>query len=301
MLASSPHRSFGKALGFMAMGSMLFILGPGCRDVPVVPAIAEVEPEAARPGTAVAIKGSGFSEKADDMVVKVGDTEVPAKRLGGDTLVIELPEHLEAGTYELTVGNRATEKASVPVELSVIDVVTIPAGTKLRVRIGTTLSSEKNQAGGTFPATLAQPLIAEGRRIAEPGSRVVGRITHAEASGRVKGVAELGFTLIELEALGGVRKLNLVTDNFYSRGKPAKKKDAAIIGGGAAAGAVIGGILGGKKGALKGAGVGGAAGTGAVLVTRGKQVEIPAGTEVTLTLRQAIELEIPPERVASSK
>lgn len=300
MLTSSPHRIFGKALALTAMGGML-LLGSGCRDIPATPAVGKVDPEVARPGTAVAIEGSGFGKKADEVVVKVGDVEVPAKRLGADTLVIELPEQMKAGTYDLTVSNRSTAKSSGPVELRVIEVVTIPAGTRLRVRTAAAISSESDRAGGKFPATLAQPLIVDGRKIADAGSRVVGRITHAEEPGRVKGVAALGFTLVELEALDGTCRLNLVTDSFHSRAPSTKKRDAAIIGGGAAAGAVIGGLLGGKKGALTGAGAGGAAGTGAVLATRGKQVEVPAGSEFTFTLQKAIELEIPPARIASSR
>ncbi len=40
----------------------------------------------------------------------------------------------------------------------------------------------------------------------------------------------------------------------------------------------MGAIADGKSGAAKGALVGGAAGTGAVLATRGKEVSIPAGS-----------------------
>ena len=51
---------------------------------------------------------------------------------------------------------------------------------------------------------------------------------------------------------------------------------------GAAAGAVLGEVIGGD--AAKGAVIGGAAGTGVVLATKGKEVEIPAGTELQCTL-----------------
>jgi hypothetical protein len=68
------------------------------------------------------------------------------------------------------------------------------------------------------------------------------------------------------------------------------KKDAAIIGGGAAAGAVIGGIAKGGKGAGIGAVIGGVAGTGAVLATKGKEVELAAGTPVTIRLTRDLAL-----------
>jgi hypothetical protein len=59
---------------------------------------------------------------------------------------------------------------------------------------------------------------------------------------------------------------------------------------GGAAGAVVGGIIGGGKGAAIGAGVGG---TGAVMATRGDEVEIPAGTTVRVTLQEPLKVVVP--------
>jgi hypothetical protein len=50
---------------------------------------------------------------------------------------------------------------------------------------------------------------------------------------------------------------------------------------------VLGGILGGKKGALLGVIVGGG---GAVAATKGDDVELPAGTIVTLRLDRPLEV-----------
>jgi outer membrane lipoprotein SlyB len=63
------------------------------------------------------------------------------------------------------------------------------------------------------------------------------------------------------------------------------KRDAEIIGGGTAAGAVLGAIVGGGKGAKKGAIIGATAGTGAVLVTKGQELEIPSGSRWTVSTR----------------
>jgi hypothetical protein len=63
---------------------------------------------------------------------------------------------------------------------------------------------------------------------------------------------------------------------------------------GAGAGAVIGAVVGGKSGAAKGAAIGGAAGTGVVMATRGKEVRLEPGTDVStrlaapLTIRVAV-------------
>jgi hypothetical protein len=62
-----------------------------------------------------------------------------------------------------------------------------------------------------------------------------------------------------------------------------------VIAGSTAAGAIIGKIM--DKGAKKGAVVGAATGTGAVLVTRGEAVEMPAGSRWTVRTTDTIRLE----------
>ena len=61
-----------------------------------------------------------------------------------------------------------------------------------------------------------------------------------------------------------------------------------VIGG--AAGAIVGGIVGGGRGAAIGAGAGA---TGAVLVTRGDEIELPAGTTVRTTLQEPLKVVVP--------
>ena len=63
-----------------------------------------------------------------------------------------------------------------------------------------------------------------------------------------------------------------------------KGEDATKIGIGAGAGAAIGGIVGGKKGAAQGAVVGGGVGTGVVLATKGREVRLGPGADVTTRL-----------------
>jgi hypothetical protein len=66
---------------------------------------------------------------------------------------------------------------------------------------------------------------------------------------------------------------------------PATKgEDATKIGVGAGAGAVIGGILGGGDGAAIGAAIGGGAGTGVVLATKGQEMRLGPGADVSTRL-----------------
>ena len=71
----------------------------------------------------------------------------------------------------------------------------------------------------------------------------------------------------------------------------ANKRTATMVGGGALAGAIIGAIAGGGKGAAIGAVLGGGAGAGAEVLTKGKQVKVPAETVLTFQLDSDLHLE----------
>jgi hypothetical protein len=159
----------------------------------------------------------------------------------------------------------------------------------LTVRLIESLSSDTNHAGDTFNATLDSELVADGFVIAEKGARVEGRIVKAERAGKVKGLSELSLELTHITTSDGQR-VRIRTDSFDKEGPQSKGSDAAKIGAGAAIGAAIGAIAGGGKGAAVGAGVGGAAGTGGVLMTRGKPVTLPSETKISFRLSESVTL-----------
>lgn len=167
---------------------------------------------------------------------------------------------------------------------------TIPAGTPLVVRSLDSISSARNNVGDRFQLTLDEPLVVNGHTVARKGSTVTGRITQAKRSGRVKGRAQLGFTLVSLQPAGHHQSYEIRTRSYAKEAPGTKKRDAMVIGGGAGIGTAIGAIAGGKKGAAIGAAVGGGAGTGTVLSTRGKEVEFPSETRFTLKLRAPVQI-----------
>lgn len=167
--------------------------------------------------------------------------------------------------------------------------VTLTAGTLITVRTIEALSTERNQSGDTFTATLDQPLVADGFVIAERGARVEGRIVSAQRAGRVSGLADLSLELVQLKTSDGQR-VAIETQTFVKHGETSKGQDAAKIGAVAAIGAVIGAVAGGGKGAAIGAGAGGAAGAGTVMGTRGKAVVLPPETKISFRLRNSITL-----------
>ena len=97
---------------------------------------------------------------------------------------------------------------------------------------------------------------------------------------------QLGCSLTDIERNG--RKVSISTKPFVAQAEATKKRDAAVVGGGAGVGAVIGAIAGGKKGAAIGGAVGGGAGTGAVLATKGKDIHYPPETRLSFTLASSL-------------
>jgi hypothetical protein len=63
-----------------------------------------------------------------------------------------------------------------------------------------------------------------------------------------------------------------------------------MVGGGAVLGTLIGAVAGGAKGAVVGAVAGAAAGAGAQVLTRGKEVNVPAESVLTFRLGNPINL-----------
>jgi len=168
-------------------------------------------------------------------------------------------------------------------------ITTIPAGTKLRVSLIDGVNSDRNHAGDRFQASLAEPVVIDGKVVLQKGTRVYGRVVEAKRSGRIKGRASVELKLTEIAPKG--RKPEYISTRTYMAVAPGtKKRDAAIIGGGAGVGAAIGAIAGGGAGAAIGAAVGGGAGTGTVLVTRGKEIHYPPETRLQFSLARPLEI-----------
>ncbi len=168
--------------------------------------------------------------------------------------------------------------------------VTLPAGTRVQLRLGSGYSSETSYVEQRVDATVVSSVGANGYTALPAGSRVSGVVSSVERPGRVKGRGEIGLTFTNV-AVGGERYPMAAS---YARVAPATKStDAKKIGIPAAGGAIVGAILGGKKGALAGAAIGGGAGTAVVLSTRGKDAYIGRGSVIAVTLRRALTVRVP--------
>jgi hypothetical protein len=165
--------------------------------------------------------------------------------------------------------------------------VTVASGTLITVRLGETVSTERNRQGDSFAATLDEPLVIDGLVIAEKGARANGRIVNLVEAGRVKGLARLSLELTSVMTSDN-QKIALRTASFEKQGPTSKAEDTQKVGIGAAIGAAIGAIAGGGTGAAIGAATGGAAGGGAVAATRGKPAVLAAETRISFRVEQPV-------------
>jgi hypothetical protein len=197
-----------------------------------------------------------------------------------------------------------------------------PAGMTMNVTLSSGISTTVAHAGDTIQAQLSQPLVLGDATIPQ-GSVLEGTVTDASAGKMLERSGSLGIkfnrirtpdgmeTPISAHIVGGIGKYaNNGKDEIRGETWKSKVGQGAIrtgIGAGAGAalgtavGAIAGGVAGGPflgghmaaagagAGAWSGAAIGGTVGLAdSVLLRKGKDVNVPAGTAMELQLDQAV-------------
>ncbi len=192
-----------------------------------------------------------------------------------------------ANQQQYPLNNQAQYNA--PPAAPVPSVLTVPAGTFLTVRANQLVSTDRNQPGDAFSATLVQPLVVNGVVVAEPGQTIGGRVVESQKGGRIEGVARLKVQLTELSLVDG-QQIPLQSQLISRKADTTIGRDAGAIGGTTAVGAIIGAAAGGGAGAAIGAGAGAAASTIGVLLTRGRPSVIYPEQELTFRIEAPVSI-----------
>ena len=176
--------------------------------------------------------------------------------------------------------------AAPPPQAAAPQPIVVPAGTRIRVRLGQTLSTKENQTGDSFSGVLVDSVRVNGQTVIPAGARARGVVTESKGLGKFKGQAVLAIRLDSVSADG--RTYQVRTSHVERVEKGKGKRSAVLTGGGAGLGALIGGLAGGGKGALIGGLVGGGGGAAGSAFTGNKDLVIPAESVLTFDLERSL-------------
>ena len=166
--------------------------------------------------------------------------------------------------------------------------VALPAGTHLTVRLGQSIDTRRDHAGSRFIAHTAYAITHDGHVVVPRGAVCHGHLVESKPSGRLKGRAVVALSLDSIEVHG--KTYAIATSHTTRVSTNHRKRNLALIGGGAGTGAAIGAIAGGGVGALVGAGAGAAAGTTGAAITGRRNLHLPAETRLSFVLREPVRL-----------
>ncbi len=157
----------------------------------------------------------------------------------------------------------------------------IPAGTRLVIRLNQTLNPKKHKQGYKFTAKLESALVINGKTIIPAGTDVYGVVLQAKTSRRLSGKSSIKIGVTDIKVNGVMIPIR-TTDLASVSAESAGKTGSQVVGA-----AAIGGLVDGSSGAKTGAKVG----LGLALLSGGTQTEIPAGSLLEFGLTTPINIQ----------
>jgi hypothetical protein len=180
--------------------------------------------------------------------------------------------------------------------------LSLPAGTMVRMKLETMISSTASRPGDTFAGRVTQDVSLNGKIVVPVGAAVQGTIEAVNEPRRAKGKPMIMLRPNLITMPNGERynvsmvvvdtpaETSTKVDNEGRiQGPGRQRRDNIELAAAAGGGTLVGGLTGGTKGALIGATVGG----GAAMVhwlTRRYQAVLPAGSEIVLELNRPMAL-----------
>jgi hypothetical protein len=172
------------------------------------------------------------------------------------------------------------------------DQMTVPSGTQISVRTDEAIDSQNASEGQTYPATVLQDVTGGAGEVLIPRDSRAQLIIREATGGSTTGSPQLVLDLNSISVNG--RSYRVSTEDITQSSKAGigkNRRTAEMVGGGAVLGTLLGAIAGGGKGAAIGAAAGAAAGGTAQVLTKGKQVKVPAETILRFQLDRPIHLD----------
>jgi hypothetical protein len=163
----------------------------------------------------------------------------------------------------------------------------VPSGSSITVRTNETIDMHDRSDGRVFSGVVDRDVLDRDGRVA------IRRGANAELIVRNVGREDMVVDLESVTVQGRRYIVSASGESYQGSEKDGVGKNertGKYVGGGALLGTIIGAIAGGGKGAAIGAVAGGAAGAGTQVMTRGRDVRVPA--ESLLTFRLARPLEV---------
>jgi hypothetical protein len=165
--------------------------------------------------------------------------------------------------------------------------LTIKPGTFVMVRVDQMLSSNRNQPGDVFSATLMQPMVVDGVVVAQRGQTVMGRVAEAQKS-KAGHDSRLGLELTGLTLVDGTQAT--LRSQLVARRGPTTPagQQVGTVATTTAVGASVGAMADWGTGAAIGAGAGAAAGIVGVLLTHNHPTVVYPETALTFRIETPV-------------
>ena len=180
--------------------------------------------------------------------------------------------------------------------------ISVPAGTPLKVKLETTLSTFSNKEGDPFTGKVMDAVMLAGKTVIPAGATVQGRVSKVSEPRRIAGKPTIGLFPETLILPNGehfmlnapVVDTNLgrgtdVNEEGQFKGSGHDRKTLVEVGAGTGGGMLVGGLIGGGPGLV----IGGAVGAGATVthwLVKHRSAVLPSGTELTLELSRPLVL-----------
>jgi len=167
--------------------------------------------------------------------------------------------------------------------------VVLPPGTEIALRTNERIDSKDVVEGQSFSAQVAEDVRDTDGSVAIPHGSDATLITR-----RLEANGDITLDIDSITVEGRRYRVSTADQELENRreGVGPNKRTGQFVGGGAALGAIIGAIAGGGKGAAIGAVAGAGAGAGTQIMTRGKEVHVPAETVLRFRLDRPLRLHL---------